>query len=332
MTRLLLATPLIYALLLTFASCGKKNYNNSGAIWGTTYNISYNGPYDLGDSIINVMRQVEDELSMFAPNSIVSQVNRGENPEVGQMFVEVFNLSQQISRLSHGAFDPTVGPLTNLWGFGYNKVSDSIQPTQTQIDSLLIAVGIADCHIANSKVIKKHPSTIFDFSSIAKGYGVDAVAAMLARNGCTDYLVEIGGEIAAKGRNRYGNEWRVQIDAPVSGVDGHISMLVIPLSDKAVATSGNYRNFRETSAGRIGHTIDPHTGRPIATSTASATVIAPDCATADALATACMVMPLDSALTMIEALPSAEAIIVVASADTFTLHTTTKFPKQVYID
>ena len=328
MTRLIWATPLIYALLLTFASCGTKNYNNSGAVWATTYNISYTGTRDLSDSIIAIMRQVEDELSMFAPNSTVSRINRGENPDVGVMFTEVFNLSQQINRLSHGAFDPTVGPLTNLWGFGYKKISDSIQPAQAQIDSVLIAVGIADCRIDNSKVIKKHPNTIFDFSSIAKGYGVDAIAAMLARNGCSDYLVEIGGEIAAKGHNRYGNQWQVQIDAPVSGIDGHVSMLVIPLSDMAVATSGNYRNFRETAEGRIGHTLDPHTGRPVATSTASATVIAPDCATADALATACMVMPLDSALSMIEGLPSAEALIAVASADTFILHPTTKFPLQ----
>lgn len=326
MTRLILAMPLIYALLLTFASCGSKNYNNSGAVWGTTYNISYSGPRDLGDSIIAVMRQVEDELSMFAPNSTVSQLNRGDDPAIGKMFSEVFLLSQKISNLSGGAFDPTVGPLTNLWGFGYKSTSPDSLPTQSQIDSVLVAVGISDCYLRDNKIIKKHPSTIFDFSSIAKGYGVDAVAAMLARNGCTDYLVEIGGEIVAKGRNRYGRKWHVQIDAPVSGVDGHVSMLVIPLSDAAVATSGNYRNYRETATGRIGHTLDPHTGRPVATSTASATVLAPDCATADALATACMVMPLDSALTMIERLPSVEALIAVASADTFTLHPSSKFP------
>ena len=326
MTRLILATPLIYALLLTFASCNSKNYNNSGAVWGTTYNITYTAPHDLSDSIIAVMRQVEDELSMFAPSSTVSRVNRGDNPEVGQMFIDVFNLSQHISQLSGGAFDPTVGPLTNLWGFGYKSTDDTIQPTQSQIDSVLVAVGIADCRIENNKVIKKHPSTVFDFSSVAKGYGVDAVAAMLSRNGSTDYLVEIGGEIVAQGRNRHGQDWRVQIDAPITGCDSHISMLVIPLSNAAVATSGNYRNYRETAAGRIGHTLDPHTGRPVETTTASVTVIAPDCATADALATACMVMPLDSALSMIETLPSVEALIAVASADTFTLHPTTKFP------
>lgn len=326
MTRLILAMPLIYALLLTFASCDNKIYNNSGAVWGTTYSITYTSDRDLTDSVIAVMRQVEDELSMFAPSSTVSLVNQGANPDVGSMFVDVFTLSQQINRISGGAFDPTVGPLTNLWGFGYKHQSDSILPTDLQIDSILVAVGIDDCRIENNKVIKKHPSTVFDFSSIAKGYGVDAVASMLVRNGCTDFLVEIGGEIVTRGHNSHGQDWRVQIDAPVSDADSHVSMLIIPLSDAAVATSGNYRNYRETSSGRIGHTINPHTGRPVQTSTASVTVIASDCATADALATACMVMPLDSALLMIEALPSVEALIAVSSADTFDLHPTSGFP------
>lgn len=331
MKRLFWTTPLIYVLITTFASCNSKIHHTSGAVWGTTYNITYDGPRDMSDSIIAVLDAIDSHLSMFNQSSTVSRLNRGETDSVSLMFAEVFTLSARISRLSGGAFDPTVGPLTDLWGFGPKGAtgSDSLMPpSHAAIDSVLAAVGIDSCHIEGDKIFRKHPLTTFDFSSIAKGYGVDAVAAMLERNGASNILVEIGGEIVAIGNNPQGRPWRVQIDAPSSGPDSHISMLVIPLTDAAVATSGNYRNYRLTAAGRIGHTLNPHTGYPVATTTASATVIAPDCATADALATACMVMPLDSALAMIDAFPSVEALIAVASADTFAIHATAGFPTR----
>lgn len=328
MNRKLLTFSLIYILLTTFASCSEKNFENSGSAWGTTYHIAYTSSKDLGDSIIYVMKKVEDQLSMFSPSSTVSRVNRGENPDLGDMFIDVFHLSQKISGISGGAFDPTVGPLTNLWGFGYVTAHDSLMPSQTAIDSVLISVGISGCRIEGRKIIKKHPATIFDFSSVAKGYGVDAVAAMLARNGATDYMVEIGGEISASGRNPKGRTWRIQIDAPVEGDTTHRRMYVIPLDNAAVATSGNYRNYRQIGNDRFGHTIDPHSGYPVATSTASATVIAPDCATADALATACMVLAPSKAIEMIEALESVEALIAVELNDSLILMPTSGFPKS----
>lgn len=325
MKRLILITALIYCLVLGFTSCREKNYINSGSVWATTYHISYDADRDLSDSIVAVMKQVENELSMFSPASTVSQINRGENPEIGRMFADVFKLSQRINILSGGAFDPTVGPLTNLWGFGTKNIVS--EPTVAEIDSVLATIGIGVCQIRDGVIIKKHPATMFDFSSVAKGFGVDAVAEMLTRNGCRNYMVEIGGEVAVKGQNPSGKPWHIQIDAPVEDDISHQRLTIIELKDAAIATSGNYRNFRDTQSGRIGHTIDPHTGRPVSTSTLSATVIAPDCATADALATACMVMGADSALKMIENLPSTGALLAVSKNDSLIIRKTSNFPQ-----
>lgn len=326
MTRLTTLRMLIYVIIPYLTSCADKNYENSGAAWGTTYHIVYTAPRDLGDSVVAVMARVEDELSMFKPTSTISRINRGEDIAAGTMLTEVFTLSQHISRLSGGAFDPTVGPLTNLWGFGTKSADSLSTPSDSLITEALQTVGIADCCLAGNRIVKKHPMTVFDFSSIAKGYGVDAVAAMLQRNGAADYLVEIGGETRTSGLNPKGKPWRIQVDAPTSGDTGHERLLVICPGDRAVASSGNYRNYRDTPEGRIGHTINPATGRPSVTSTVATTVIAPDCATADALATACMVMQPDSAISMIERLPDAEALIVISISGIPTLLKSTGFP------
>lgn len=324
MRRLSLSIPLIYALLLICASCTDKFHTDSGAVWGTSYRIVYYAPHPLTDSIMSVMKEVEDNLSMFRPSSTVSRINLGEDIPVGAMFDDVFRLSKRISALSSGSFDPTVAPLTDLWGFGLGRTDSLPLPSPEAIDSVLAGVGIGDCSICHGHIRRKSPATRFDFSSVAKGYGVDAIAAMLRRNVCSDYLVEIGGELTAAGLNPRRQPWRVQIDAPSSGVAGHNALTLITLSDAALATSGNYRNYRDTPSGRIGHTIDPRTGLPAVSPTISATVMAPDCATADALATACMVLSPDEAVAMIEALPGIEALLVTAPADSLIL--TSGFP------
>lgn len=328
MKRQTIYRTLIYTLIPFLTSCTTKIHENSGAVWGTSYHIVYDGPRDLSDSIIIVMNQIEDELSMFKPTSTVSRINRGEDVRAGDMFAEVFTVSKEICRISGGAFDPTVGPLTNLWGFGTVSADSLPVPSDTLISQTLAMVGMSECSLSEGHVIKKHPGTMFDFSSVAKGYGVDAVAGMLTRNGCDNFMIEIGGEVRARGINSHGKPWRIQIDAPASGISGHSRLRVISLENASVASSGNYRNFRDTSSGRIGHTINPSTGRPVASSTAAATVIARDCATADALATACMVMDPDSALAMVERIDGAAALIAVMSGDSVAVFTTSRFPEQ----
>lgn len=191
-------------------------------------------------------------------------------------------------------------------------------------------MGIGRCRLQGDRIIKAKPGTEFNFSAITKGYGADLVGEMLRRNGCDDYMVEIGGEMALSGVNSRGEPWHVMIDAPCDADTAHVlheRLAIIHVTDCGVATSGNYRNFKRTASGRKHHTISPVTGRPVMTSTLSATVIAPDAMLADALATSCMAMPLDSALAMIEAWPGTAAMIVAEGENgRYDIRTTSRFP------
>ncbi|MCD8394103.1 MAG: FAD:protein FMN transferase, partial [Bacteroidales bacterium] len=267
----------------------------SGSAWNTTYHITYRAPVDLADSVIAVMRKVELSLSPFNPQSTISRINRNETNQADSLIHKVLIASQEVNRLSDGAFDPTVGPLINVWGFG-EQGHGAWQPTQEQIDSALALVGIQKCSMDEDLTLTKfHPGTTFNFSAITKGLGCDLVGEMLARNGATDYMVEIGGEIALRGSNPRGHKWRILIEKPVENdsTAERQAYDVIEVTDCGIATSGNYRNFhRQITGEHLGHTISPTTGRPISTSVLSATVIAPTCMIADALATAYMATPL----------------------------------------
>ena len=292
--KISIITAMMATLLL--CSCHNAEYRHiEGAAWGTTYHITYRSAEDLSPNVQQMIELVNSTLSPFNPNSQISRINRGEDSIPGPEFTEVFRLSQRICSISGGAFDPTVAPLVNLWGFGYKPGAD--EPSQQQIDSARQAVGILQCEISEEGVLrKKSPSTEFNFSSIAKGYGVDLIARALASQGCTDYMVEVGGEIVLAGKSPRGNEWRIQVDAPdFDNPEAHSRAQVLQLTDCAIATSGNYRNYRHSADTIVGHTISPLTGRPIITKTLSATVIAPTCALADALATTAMALPPDSA-------------------------------------
>lgn len=321
--------PLIF--LTSCDNSGADSYRTDrGQTWGTFYNITYRSDTDLSDSIRAVMASVDSSLSVFNASSLLARINRGETAVADSLFAEVFTESQRISALSGGRFDPTVMPLVELWGFG--PASTDTEPTRQQIDSALLSVGIGRCSLDPATLTLKRPSaaTTFDFSAIAKGYGCDLVARMLRRNGCTDYLIEIGGEIALSGLNPQGEEWRVQIDAPVeSKTDmAHNRAAMISITGCGIASSGNYRNYRDTGSGkRIGHTISPLTGLPVASELLAVTVIAPTTMTADALATACMAMPRSEATAMIESLDSVEALFIApGSGATYSISTTSGFP------
>lgn len=312
-------TALIIAFLaaVVAAGCAKKEqkqYSISGMVWNTAYHITYTGDRDLSDSIAAVLNRVEMSLSPFRENSLISQINRGENVKADSLTAMVFTASQQVCEASSGAFDPTLSPLINLWGFGYDNAHG--EPTQAQIDSCMELVGILECRLnPDGTVSKKSPGTTFNFSAITKGLGCDETGRMLRRNGVSDYLIEIGGEIAAGGHNPEGTDWRIMVDAPVDSLPGAVpGIAVLNLSDCGVATSGNYRNHRRTADGKdVGHTISAATGRPCTGSTLSATVIAPNVMLADALATAAMALSPEEAVRVIDNFSDKTAVMLVTA-------------------
>lgn len=312
--------PTLAILAVTGCQPNKTWRQMEGVTWNTTYHIIYHSSSDLSDSVRKVMHEIETSLSPFDPNSNLSAINANLTSIADPTVAAVFTESQRVSRLSDGLFDPTVAPLVNLWGFGYrNETGDKI-PTALQIDSAMQLVGINECHISTDGTItKKHPGTEFNFSSITKGYGCDAIGRMFQRNDCDSYMIEIGGEIVLNGHNPHGRDWRIMIDTPVDNDStiSHSPMSIINLTDCGVATSGNYRNFRQTTIGKTSHTIDPTTGQPITiegrdSMIVSATVIAPTAMTADALATACMIMTPAKALSMVDNEPTASALLAVS--------------------
>lgn len=321
----------ILAAMVMMHSCDtRKPFRSAeGVVWNTVYHITYSSNVSLDDSIQAVMKMVEMSLSAFNDSSVVGRINRNESYATDSMFRKVFLESSRISAVSGGAFDPTVGALVNLWGFG-TEGDKTDPPTAAVLDSARRLVGINDCRLDSAGfMVKKDSLTTFNFSAIAKGFGVDEIGRMMKRNGVDDYMIEIGGEIAVAGNSPRGSLWRIRIDAPVECADSviHGNMGVVEVSDCGIATSGNYRNYRVIDGKSMGHTIDPFTGEPARSGILSATVISPECMTADALATACMVMPLDSAVAMVESQKGVSAMFVTAGDTTqWAVHLTAGFP------
>lgn len=289
-------------LLLLAASCGSREryVKCAGQVWHTEYHATFCGPASLADSLPNVFSRVGTSLSAFDPASLVSRINSGATDSADTHFERVYRAAAKVHAASSGAFDPTVAPLVAAWGFG--KVKHPSADT-LRIDSLLKFVGMNLTRLDGNRVIKADRRVRFDFSAIAKGYGCDMAGAMLRRNGVSSYLVEVGGEIAVAGNSPSGGLWAISIDSPQSDPDGsrHDSQCVIETTDCGIATSGNYRNFIDLPSGRIAHTVSPATGRPVQTDVVSATVVAADCMTADAFATACMAMTSADAFAMLQA-------------------------------
>lgn len=281
---------------------------SEGKIFGTYYSVKYQHAESLDSTILAALKQVDGSLSMFNPQSTVSQINRNVAVSVDSLFAEVFQLSQQVATQTDGSFDVTVAPLVNAWGFGFEK-SDSVVPQH--IDSLRQYVGYEKVSLSDGRLHKSHPSTQLDFSAIAKGYGVDCVARVLSEQGAEDFLVNIGGEIVSRGHRSDGQPWRVGIETPDTLSDVSLKAY-LELTDAALATSGNYRRFYYKDGVRYAHTIDPHTGYPVNHTLLSATVVAKTCALADAYATAFMVMGLDKSKTFVAQHPEVSAYFIYA--------------------
>ena len=267
-------------------------HNDKGEIFGTYYSVTYQNDRELHAEILKALNEVDSSLSMFNPNSTVSKVNRGEGTTVDRLFEHLFPRAQKISDRTGGAFDITVAPLVNAWGFGFKEDK---WPSQQVVDSIMAFVGYGKVSLKDGKVKKEDPRTMIDLSAIAKGYGADRVAKVLDRAKVRNYLVEIGGEVVARGTNEKGGKWRIGVAKPTDMTGQEDCQCILQLSGQAVATSGNYRNFHYKDGVKYAHTINPKTGYPVQQDIISATVVAPECYEADAFATSFMVMGLEKA-------------------------------------
>lgn len=264
---------------------------NAGLIFGTTYNITYQSDEDLHKEVLAKLKEVDGALSMFNEKSTITKINNNEDVTPSEMFTDVFQLAQKISQETNGSFDITVAPLVNIWGFGFKKGEE---PSKHAIDSLKALIGYQKVSYDGKRVVKKDPRITLDCSAIAKGYGADVVARLLDEKGIKNYLVEIGGEVVTRGISEKRVPWKIGVTKPTEDpTETGDLQTVLNVTDKAMATSGNYRNFYYKGKRKYAHTIDPKTGYPVQHNILSATVLANDCATADAYATAFMVMGME---------------------------------------
>ena len=268
--------------------------HDKGMIFGTVYHVTYQNSDNLNDQIVAELNKVDSSLSMFNKQSVITKVNDNQDIEVDQMFGDVFTLARTVSADTDGAFDITVAPLVNAWGFGFKSGN---MPSRHTIDSLRTFVGYKRVELHDSRIVKADPRVMLDCSAIAKGYGCDVVAELLRRKGIDNFMVEIGGEVVTSGISEKRVPWKIGVTKPSDdslSVNNELQT-VLNITDKAMATSGNYRNFYYKNGKKYAHTIDPATGYPVQHSLLSATVISDRCAKADAYATAFMVMGLEKA-------------------------------------
>ena len=284
-------------------------HKTSDFIFGTTYHVTYQCDSDLTQSIRAELLKVDASLSPFNKESVITAVNENKEVQLDDMFKEVFNLAMDISKETDGAFDITVAPLVNAWGFGFKN---GFQPSSHQVDSLLQLVGYKKVSMVDGKVTKQDPRIMLDCSAIAKGYGTDRVARLLRSRGIQNFMVEIGGEVVTSGVNPDRVPWKIGVTKPTDDSlnIGHELQTVLNVTDKAMAASGNYRNFYFKGGKKFAHTVDPKTGYPVQHSILSATVLSKSCAVADAYATSFMVMGFDKARQVLERHPELMAYFI----------------------
>lgn len=308
---------LLFSIVLIFSSCKEpsKKVMFMGKAQGTYYSVTY---YDhTGRNFQNEIDSILDDFnitaSIYDSTSIISRINRNEeNVELDKHFTDNFKLAKEIHLSSNGAFDITVGPLIKQWGFYFkSKISmDSLLVYHGEIDSILHFVGSGLIDIVDGKIIKKDPRIRLDFNAIAQGYSVGILGDFLASKGVDNYIIDIGGEVLAKGTKPKGEWWKVGIDKPVDNTLEREIQVKIKVKDKAIATSGSYRKFYLKDGLRYSHTVDPKTGYPVTHNLLSATVLADDCAVADAWATAFMVMGIEKTKKILESHTELEVFLI----------------------
>ena len=316
---LLVGTVLIvgFPSLLTPSGGGGTYHTNQGYIFGTVYKVTYQYKTDIQSLIEDRMHEVDNSLSPFNEHSVITRINTGESMETDSLFRIVWRKADEVYHLTNGAFDITCALLVNAWGFGFRH---SEFPSSQTIDSLLSFVGMDKVRMEGTRIVKQDPRILLDCSAIAKGFGSDCVAELFRSLGIRNYMVEIGGEVVVHGVNPKGNPWHIGISRPTEvppSHEGEATPLdtILALTDCALATSGNYRNFYYRDGQRYAHTVDPRLGFPVQHAVLSATVIAPTCMEADALATSFMVIGADSARLIVDARPDLRAYLILASPD-----------------
>jgi thiamine biosynthesis lipoprotein len=307
---------ILFSLITVLTSCiGKQPVidNFTGFTQGSTYSIVYDNsinisPLDLKQKVENILHDFEMSLSVYQDSSVISKINRNENVVLDTFFIEVFRKSVLICGMTDGAFDITVGPLVRAWGFGPDEHKTF---TKERRDSLMRLVGMDKIALVNGRIVKSLPGVTIDVNAIAQGYSVDVICRYFDHLGISNYLVEIGGEVRAKGK-KAGSLWRIGIDKPEDNnmIPGQTLQGIIKITDKAVSTSGNYRKFYIEDGIKYSHEIDPKTGYPAKNTLLSATIVADDCAMADGIATASMVMGKDKTIKFLEIHPEIEAYLV----------------------
>ncbi|WP_321517012.1 FAD:protein FMN transferase [Marinifilum fragile] len=304
----------LFLLIIVVGACKQeaKYHFNEGKVFGTFYHMVYQYPNEDGlqAEILEKLKEFDFSLSTYNPESVISRVNENDSTVIlDDYFTTCFETSEQIAKETDGAFDWTVAPLVNAWGFGFKN---KLEPEEIPVDSLLQVVGYQKVRLEAGKVIKEDPRIMFDASAIAKGYGVDIVADFLESKGITNYMVEIGGEIRVKGISNKERPWRVGIDKPIDDPTSLTRQIqdVLELKNGAMATSGNYRQFYVKDGKKYAHTIDPRLGYPVQHSLLSASVVAPTCMKADAYATAFMVLGLEKSVEIVQNDPELEAYFI----------------------
>ncbi len=328
-----LNVPLFLLLILTAISCTpeEKKVAFQGQAQGTYYAVTYfdTRERNFQPQVDSILKAFDQSVSMWVEGSIISRINRGDSSvRPDPWFVDIFNRSKEIAATTDGAFDFTVGPLVNAWGFGFKG---KMKMDSALVDSLRNLVDYRKVRLENGRIIKENERAQFDFNAIAQGYAVDVLGKFLVSEGIQNYLIDIGGEVLGKGMKPDGSAWIVGIENPATDSLSERTLNArVRLSAKAVATSGSYRKYYEEDGIRYSHTIDPKTGYPVRHSLLSVSVMADDCATADGYATAFMVMGFDKAKEFVENEPSLEAYFIYATQDgLFQTYSTEGFRKII---
>lgn len=300
-----------------------------GKIHGTYYHIQYQHPEgaDLNQAVLDEMHRFEKSLSVFDSTSVISLINSNKSNATDSLFEQMYEVAYGVSEATSGAFDITVAPLVNVWGFGFKS---SNFPTAQQIDSIRQFVGYRRVVLFDHAVYKDDERTMLDAGAIAKGFSVDIVASLLQREGCSNYLVEIGGEVVCRGVNSKGKAWNIGVSLPEDNPlpSGEVQQ-VLQVNDVAMATSGNYRQFYWRDGKKYSHTVDPRTGYPVEHNLLSATIVAPTCMCADAYATACMVLGVDEAMQVCERDSTLEGYFIYADGEEYGVKYTSGFGRYI---